>query len=109
MSKGIKRRAAGGSLRRVTRSLPVGARLTCTDNSGAKILEIIAVKGHTTRIRRIPAAKVGDMIICSVKKGSPKLRRQIVRAVVVRQKKPYRRLDGTWINFYDNAAVVTSP
>lgn len=104
----VKRKSIGVSLKKTSRGLPTGAKVRCTDNSGAKIINVISVKGHPTRLRRQPAAKVGDMIICSVKKGSPKLRRQIVPAVVVRQRKPYRREDGSWIQFEDNAVVITS-
>ena len=69
---------------------------------------MISVRGHTTRLRRQPAAKVGDMIVCSVKKGTPKLRRQIVHAIIIRQKKPYKRSDGSWVYFEDNAAVLVN-
>ena len=103
-----KKKIKGFSLKRTTRGLPTGANVRCADNSGAKIVNIIAVKGHTTRLRRIPAARVGDMIICSVKKGTPKMRRQIVTAVIVQQRKPYRRPDGSWIQFHQNAAVITN-
>lgn len=94
--------------RRITRALPNGARIKVSDNSGAQIVQVISVKGHKTRLRRLPAAKVGDLIVCSVKKGSPKLRRQIVHGVVIRQKKPYKRADGSWVYFEDNAVVVTN-
>ena len=94
--------------RRITRALPTGAIVTVADNSGARLIMVISVKGHKTRLRRLPAAKVGDMIVCSVKKGSPKLRRQIVHAIVIRQKKPYKRADGSWISFEDNAVVITN-
>ncbi|MFX1514646.1 MAG: uL14 family ribosomal protein, partial [Promethearchaeota archaeon] len=66
-------------------------------------------KGLHTRLTRYPSATVGDMVICSVTKGTPKLRRQIVPAIIVRQKKTYRRADGSWIHFPDNSAVVCSP
>lgn len=94
--------------RRITRALPTMAKIQVADNSGARIVQVLSVKGHTTRLRRLPAAKVGDLIVCSVKKGTPKLRRQIVHAVVIRQRKPYRRADGTWVFFEDNAVVVTN-
>src|SRR3989304_3500494 len=93
----------------VTRPLPLGARIICADNSGAKELEIIAVKGYHGRIRRLPRAGVGDVIICSVKKGKEKVRHTIVHAVIVRQRKEYRRLDGTRVKFQDNAAIVVNP
>ena len=95
-------------VRKITRALPTGAIVPVADNSGARMVMVISVKGHKTRLRRQPAAKVGDMVVCSVKKGSPKLRRQIVHAVVIRQKKPYKRADGSWVTFEDNAVVVTN-
>jgi large subunit ribosomal protein L14 len=95
-------------VRKITRALPTGAIVPVADNSGARMVMVISVKGHKTRLRRLPAAKVGDMIVCSVKKGSPKLRRQIVHAVVIRQKKPYKRADGSWVTFEDNAVVITN-
>ncbi|MHA2298552.1 MAG: 50S ribosomal protein L14 [Candidatus Hodarchaeales archaeon] len=104
----VKRKVPGISIPKITRGLPVGTLLNASDNSGAKILQIISVKGHRTRLRRNPAAHVGDLVVCSVKKGTPKMRRQIVHAIIIRQRKKYRRFDGTWISFYDNAAVVTS-
>jgi len=99
----------GAPLPRLSRGLPVGARVRCADNTGARELEIIAVKGLKTRLRRLPAATVGDMVIVTVKKGNPKLRRQILPAIVVRQKKPFRRVDGTWIQFEENAAILATP
>ena len=103
-----KRRAMRLVARKITRALPTGAIVPVADNSGARMIMVISVKGHKTRLRRQPAAKVGDLVVCSVKKGSPKLRRQIVHAVVIRQKKPYKRADGSWISFADNAVVVTN-
>ncbi|MEJ4327735.1 uL14 family ribosomal protein, partial [Enterococcus faecium] len=54
-------------------------------------------------------AGVGDMIIVSVKKGSVDMRKEVMTAVVVRQKKEYRRADGLRVKFEDNAAVIISP
>lgn len=90
----------------MTRSLPVGAYIETCDNSGAKVLKIFSVKGHNTVKGRSPAAGVGDFILASVKKGKPEMRKQVVFAIIVRQKKEYRRPDGTRIQFEDNAAVV---
>jgi large subunit ribosomal protein L14 len=103
-----KRRALRLVTRRITRALPTNAIVQVADNSGARLVQVISVKGHKTRLRRQPAAKVGDMIVCSVKKGTPKLRRQIVHAIVIRQKKPYKRSDGSWVYFEDNAVVITN-
>jgi large subunit ribosomal protein L14 len=90
----------------IPRTLVTGSRISCTDNSGARVLTIISVIGYKGRLKRMPAACVGDMIISSVKKGRPELRRQVMPAIIVRQHKPYRRRDGTWIQFEDNAAVL---
>ncbi|HDM60281.1 MAG TPA: 50S ribosomal protein L14 [Archaeoglobus veneficus] len=92
---------------RIPRCLPTGARLVCTDNTGARELEIIAVKGYKGVRRRYPAAGVGDIVVVSVKKGTPEIRKQVHYAVIVRQRKEYRRPDGTRVKFEDNAAVIT--
>lgn len=91
---------------KVTRSLPFGAYVPVCDNSGAKILKVISVKGHKTVKGRISAGGVGDLIMASVKKGKVGIRKTVVPAVIVRQKKEYRRPDGSRIKFEDNAAVV---
>ena len=93
---------------KISKGLPVGAILKCNDNSGAKILRLIQVVGYKGRLRRLPAASVGDMVVVSVKKGSPDMRKKMFRAVITRQRKPYRRPEGTWIQFEDNAAVIIS-
>ncbi len=90
------------------RSIPLKARLVCADNSGAKELELINVKNYKGKLRRIPKAGVGDVIICSVKKGKEKLRHEVVYGVVVRQKQGFMRSDGTRIKFQDNAAVLVN-
>lgn len=91
---------------RITKALPVGAYVPTCDNSGAKMLRISSVKGHKTVKSRNPAAGVGDLVTASVKKGKPEIRNQVVYAVIVRQKKEYKRPDGTRIAYEDNAAVV---
>lgn len=54
----------------------------------------------------MPSACVGDLVLAAVKKGKPEMRKQTVFAVIVRQKKEYRRADGTRIKFADNSAIV---
>lgn len=93
----------------ISRGLPVGATIHCTDNTGAKKLRIIQVYGYKGRLKRLPSACVGDMVVVSVKKGTPDMRRQMLPAVIVRQKKPFRRADGSWVQFEDNAAVIMTP
>ncbi len=90
----------------ITKSLPVGAEVETCDNSGAKVIKIISVFGHKTVIRRLSAAGVGDMVTASIIKGKPEVRKQVVQAIIVRQKKEFRRPDGMRVKFEDNAAVV---
>lgn len=80
--------------------------MNCCDNSGARNLYIISVKGIGARLNRLPAAGVGDMVMATVKKGKPELRKKVMPAVVVRQSKPWRRPDGVFLYFEDNAGVV---
>ena len=70
-----KRGRASGSAYKVgvTRGLPLGAVLKCADNSGAKVLKIIAVLRYGGRLRRLASAAVGDMVVVSVKKGTPQI------------------------------------
>jgi large subunit ribosomal protein L14 len=95
-----------GIAAKVTRGLPKGARLTCADNTGAKIVEVVAVLKYHGSARRLPAAGVGDLITVAVKKGTPEMRHQLEKAVIIRQRKEYRRPDGSWIGFEDNACVL---
>ncbi len=81
------------------------SRLKVTDNTGAKVIMCIRVLGGTRR----RYARVGDVIIATVKSASPDgvvKKSEIVKAVVVRTKKGYRRNDGTYIKFDENAAVI---
>ncbi|MBR9690084.1 50S ribosomal protein L14 [Candidatus Woesearchaeota archaeon] len=91
---------------RVTRALPVGAYLQTCDNSGAKIVKITNVIGHKTVKGRLSAAGIGDLVQVTVKKGKPDIRKQVVFAVIVRQKKEYRRPNSMRIKFEDNAIVI---
>ncbi len=91
------------------RALPVGARLLVADNTGARELQIINVMKYHGGRRTLAKGGVGDRIIASVKKGTPELRKQMVQAVIVRQRKEYRRADGMRVKFEDNAAVLITP
>ena len=91
---------------KVTRGLPVGSMIPTCDNSGAKMLKMFGVKGQKTVKGRIQTGGVGDLVMASVRSGKPDMRNQIVLAVIVRQKKEYRRPSGIRIKFEDNAAVV---
>ena len=91
---------------RTTKGIQTGTVLKCIDNTGAKVLEVIAVKGFKGVRGTHPCAGVGDVIVCAVKKGTQKIKHEVVRALIVRQAMPYKRPTGTWIKFQDNAAVL---
>jgi len=93
---------------KVMRGLPVGARLDCIDNTGAKVVQLIMTPKLKGTHRRYPKAGVGDLIIISVKKGAADMKRQVLKAVIVRQRRPFRRPDGTMVQFEDNAAVLVT-
>src|SRR3989338_2165331 len=90
----------------ITKGLPTGSYVDTCDNSGAKVIKIFTVVGHKTVKGRRSAAGVGDLVMAAVKKGKPEMRKQVVFAIIVRQKKEYRRPNGMRIKFEDNAAVV---
>jgi len=91
---------------KVTKALNMQSTIPTCDNSGAKLIKIYGVKRGKTTKGRLPAAGVGDMVIATVKKGRPEMRKQVVFAIIVRQRKEYRRQDGTRVKFEDNAAVI---
>jgi large subunit ribosomal protein L14 len=93
----------------IPRTLLNGSIINCADNSGAKRLRIIGIVGYKGRLRRVPSGCIGDRVIVSVKKGRPDLRKQVLQAIIIRQRMPYRRSNGVWVQFEDNAAVVITP
>ena len=107
MSKRIKRRVT--PRRRISGGLTTNSVFICADNSGARVLRLIQVMGYKGRRRRLPSAAVGDLVMVSCREGTPEMRRQMFNAVIVRQRKPYVRKDGTWVQFEDNAAVILTP
>jgi large subunit ribosomal protein L14 len=90
----------------IPRALNAGAKIECVDNTGARTVEIISVKKYRGVKNMMPKAGIGDMCVVSVKKGTPEMRKQILYAVVVRQKKEFRRPDGLRVGFEDNAVVI---
>ena len=85
--------------------IQAGSKLNVADNSGAKMLQCIKVLGGTRR----RYAQIGDIIVASVKKAEPRKavkKGEVVKAVIVRQRKAFRRLDGSYVRFDDNAAVI---
>ncbi|MFB6206718.1 MAG: 50S ribosomal protein L14 [Haloglomus sp.] len=90
----------------VTQGLEKGSLITCADNTGARELKVVSVSGYSGTKNRHPKAGLGDKVTVSVTKGTPEMRRQVLPAVIIRQRKPIRRPDGTRVKFEDNAAVV---
>ena len=88
------------------RPLPIGAVLDVVDNSGARKLKIIGVRKCGGVKKRLLAAGIADVIVGTVKAGKPGMRKQVVLATIIRQRKEYRRPSGIRIKFEDNAAVI---
>lgn len=86
--------------------LNLGAILVSSDNSGAKKVKLVSVKKGKGKKRKQGQAKIADWVKVSVKKGIPEMKGKVFDAVVVRQKKSYRRLNGERISFEDNAVVI---
>lgn len=79
--------------------------LKVADNSGAKLLQVIKVLGGSRR----RYARLGDVVVASVKIAEPRKavkKKDVVKAVIVRMHAPFRRPDGSYVRFDDNAAVV---
>jgi len=90
-----------------TKGLSVGSELQCIDNTGAKVVRVVSVINYHGVHRRYPKAGIGDQVVVSVVKGTPEMKRELTRAVIVRQKRPFRRADGVMVEFEDNAVVLT--
>ena len=79
--------------------------LKVADNSGAKLVQCIKVLGGTRR----RYARLGDIVVVSVKAAEPRKivkKKDVLRAVIVRQRSPYRRQDGSYLRFDENAVVI---
>ncbi len=85
--------------------IQAGSKLKVADNTGAKIIQCFKVLGGSRR----RYARIGDVVVASVKSSEPRKqikKKEIVRAVIVRQRKEFRRDDGSYIRFDENAAVI---
>jgi large subunit ribosomal protein L14 len=89
-----------------TRGLNIGSYLIAADNSGARIVKITGVKHGKTKKGRQQYAKVADHVKVSVRAGKPDMKGQVFDAVIIRQKKPYKRKTGERVFFEDNAAAL---
>lgn len=95
-----------GVAARLTNGLNVGSYVLASDNSGARIVKITGVMGGKTKRGRQQYAKVGDWVKISVRKGDPKIKGQLFDAVIIRQKKPWRRKTGERVAFMDNSVAL---
>ena len=91
---------------RATRSLNLGAMLPASDNSGARMVRLVSVKRWKGKKGKQATAKIADMVKVSIRKGVPDMKGKVFDAVLIRQKKSYRRLNGERIAFEDNAVAV---
>lgn len=91
---------------KATESLNVGAMLISSDNSGAKIVRLVGVKRSKAKKGKQTCAKIGDWVKVSVRKGIPDMKGKVFDAVLIRQKRSYRRLNGERIAFEDNAVAI---
>jgi large subunit ribosomal protein L14 len=95
-----------GVAAKLTKGLNLGSYVLASDNSGARIVKLVGLKGMKTKRGRQQYIKIGDLVKISVRKGDPKMKGEIFDAVVIRQKKPFRRNTGELIAFQDNAVAL---
>lgn len=95
-----------GVAAKLTNGLNIGSRALASDNSGARIVRIVGVVGGKSKKGRQQYAKIGDWVKVSVRNGDLKIKGQVFDAVVIRQKKPFRRYTGERIAFTDNAVAL---
>jgi large subunit ribosomal protein L14 len=91
---------------RTTAGLNIGSQMIAADNSGAKIVKIVGVKKAKAKKGKQVNAKVADWVKISVRKGVPDMKGKVFDAVVIRQRRSWRRLNGERIAFEDNAVAI---
>jgi large subunit ribosomal protein L14 len=89
-----------------TEGMNLGCKMIAADNSGASIVKLVGVKKSKAKKRKQTAAKISDWVKVSVRKGIPDMKGKVFDAVIIRQKKPYRRLNGERVAFEDNAVAI---
>ncbi len=95
-----------GLTSKIPRALQTGSKMICADNTGARVVQIVSVFGYHGVKNRQPKMGLGDLATVTVKKGTPDMRKKLVRAVVVRQKKEFRRPNGLRVSFEENAMIL---
>lgn len=86
-------------------SIQKETNLVVADNSGAKAMRVIAIEGSTGKVE----ATLGEIVKCAVKEAIPGgmvKKKDVVDVVIVRTRKPYKREDGSYISFGENAGVI---
>ena len=91
---------------KITPGLNLGATLIVADNSGGKIARLVSVKRGKGRKGRQGRARVADMVKVSIRKGIPDMKGKVFDAIIIRQKKTYRRKNGERVGFEDNAVAI---
>ena len=91
---------------RATRGLNIGSNVVAADNSGARIVRITGVKRGKSKRGRQQTAKIADWVKVSVRAGKPEMMGEVFDAVLIRQRKPYKRNTGERVCFEDNAVAL---
>ena len=91
---------------RVTRGLNIVSVCVASDNSGARLARIVGVKKGKASKGTQQYAKLGDMVKVSVRAGKPDMKGQVFDAIVIRQRKSYKRNTGERVMFEDNAVAL---
>lgn len=91
---------------KIPKALNITTLATVADNSGARIAKIVGVKHGKGRYGRQQSCRLGDLVKVSIRKGPIDMKKQLFWAVVIRQRKEYRRITGERISFEDNAVAL---
>jgi large subunit ribosomal protein L14 len=91
---------------RATEGMNLGCKMIAADNSGANIVKLVSVKRSKAKKGKQVSAKIADWVKVSVRKGVPDMKGKVFDAVIVRQRKSYRRLNGERVAFEDNAVAI---
>lgn len=90
----------------MTNGIQHGTEMETSDNSGAKIVKVITVVGRNTVWGRKPQCGVAHLVQVAVKSGKQDLKKQVLYAVIIRQRKEFRRHNGIRLKFEDNSCVI---
>jgi len=91
---------------RATAGINLGTKMIAADNSGAKIVKVVSVKRGKGKKGKQMCAKIADQVKVAIKSGNPEMKGKVFDAVLIRQKKSFRRLNGERIGFEDNAVAL---